>query len=252
MKRYPDGWQGKNFFQKDAPSHMPEWIPTRAVPGLDARRREADHRLRARRTTSSRCSGWSNMGCIDMHTWASRVDKPDRPDWVMFDLDPSEGVGFEEVDRGRAARQARRSTCSARELPEDVAARAGSTCSSRSRGATRSRRRASSRGSSPARSLERTPASSTTEWTKAEAPRRPRRREPERAGQDDRVGLLGAPAAGRPGLDAAALGRGRTRGSTRSRSRWTPCSTASHGRRPLRRRARAAGSRSKAALKSLR
>ena len=38
MKRYPDGWQGKLFFQKDAPKHMPDWIPTRALPGLDARR----------------------------------------------------------------------------------------------------------------------------------------------------------------------------------------------------------------------
>jgi bifunctional non-homologous end joining protein LigD len=32
-----------------------------------------------------------------MHAWASRVDKPERPDWVMFDLDPSDGSGFEEV-----------------------------------------------------------------------------------------------------------------------------------------------------------
>ena len=38
-----------------------------------------------------------NMGCIDMHAWASRADKPERPDWVMFDLDPAEGAGFEEV-----------------------------------------------------------------------------------------------------------------------------------------------------------
>jgi bifunctional non-homologous end joining protein LigD len=37
------------------------------------------------------------MGCIDMHAWASRVDRPHRPDWVMFDLDPSEGATFEEV-----------------------------------------------------------------------------------------------------------------------------------------------------------
>ena len=41
-----------------------------------------------------------------------------------------------------------------------------------------------------------------------EAPRRPDRREPERRGEDDRVGLLGAAAPGRAGLDAAALGRG--------------------------------------------
>ena len=29
MKRFPDGWNGKFFFQKDAPKHMPDWIPTR-------------------------------------------------------------------------------------------------------------------------------------------------------------------------------------------------------------------------------
>ena len=28
MKRYPDGWNGKFFFQKDAPAHA-DWIPTR-------------------------------------------------------------------------------------------------------------------------------------------------------------------------------------------------------------------------------
>ena len=39
----------------------------------------------------------ANMGCIDLHTWASRADRPERPDWVMFDLDPAEGAGFPEV-----------------------------------------------------------------------------------------------------------------------------------------------------------
>jgi bifunctional non-homologous end joining protein LigD len=38
-----------------------------------------------------------NMGCIDMNTWYSRVDKPDRPDFVLFDLDPADGVGFAET-----------------------------------------------------------------------------------------------------------------------------------------------------------
>ncbi len=31
------------------------------------------------------------MHCIDMNAWYSRVDKPDRPDFVLFDLDPPEG-----------------------------------------------------------------------------------------------------------------------------------------------------------------
>ena len=38
-----------------------------------------------------------NMGCIDLNTWYSRIDKPDRPDWVLFDLDPSPDVGFPET-----------------------------------------------------------------------------------------------------------------------------------------------------------
>ena len=38
-----------------------------------------------------------NMGCIDMNAWTSRADRPERPDWVIFDLDPSDDVGFAEV-----------------------------------------------------------------------------------------------------------------------------------------------------------
>ena len=37
------------------------------------------------------------MGCIDLNTWYSRIDKHDRPDWVLFDLDPSPDVGFPET-----------------------------------------------------------------------------------------------------------------------------------------------------------
>src|SRR5215218_10276881 len=39
----------------------------------------------------------ANMGCIDLNAWYSRIDKPERPDWVLFDLDPSPDVGFPET-----------------------------------------------------------------------------------------------------------------------------------------------------------
>jgi bifunctional non-homologous end joining protein LigD len=96
MKRYPDGWQGKSFFQKNAPAHMPGWIERAPFPSStrEGERRVIDYAL----VNDELALLWmANMGCIDLHTWASRVDKPDRPDWVMFDLDPSEGSGFEEV-----------------------------------------------------------------------------------------------------------------------------------------------------------
>ena len=96
MKRYPDGWQGKNFFQKNAPPHMPDWIERAPFP---ASTREGEKRIIEYAVVNDDLAllWMANMGCIDLHTWASRVDKPERPDWVMFDLDPSEGSGFEEV-----------------------------------------------------------------------------------------------------------------------------------------------------------
>ena len=96
MKRYPDGWQGKFFFQKDAPKHMPEWIPRAPFPAStrEGERRIIDYAL----VNDDLALLWMvNMGCIDMNAWGSRADRPDKPDWIMFDLDPSEGVGFPEV-----------------------------------------------------------------------------------------------------------------------------------------------------------
>jgi bifunctional non-homologous end joining protein LigD len=77
---------------------MPDWIPrvpltvsTRETP----RRRK---RIQAPLVNDELALLWMvNMGCIDMNTWYSRVDKPDRPDWVLFDLDPSPDVGFAET-----------------------------------------------------------------------------------------------------------------------------------------------------------
>ncbi len=98
MKRYPDGIEGQFFFQKDAPKHMPEWIPT--VP-VEATTREAPRRtrtIRAPLVNDEAALLWMvNMACIDLNTWYSRVDKPERPDFVLFDLDPAAGAGFPEV-----------------------------------------------------------------------------------------------------------------------------------------------------------
>jgi bifunctional non-homologous end joining protein LigD len=97
MKRFPDGIEGKFFFQKDAPKHMPEWIPRREY-------RSTSRESREKRTIAYPLVNdelallWMvNMGCIDLNTWYSRVDKPDRPDFCLFDLDPSPDVGFRET-----------------------------------------------------------------------------------------------------------------------------------------------------------
>ncbi len=98
MKRYPDGWTGKFFFQKDAPTHMPEWIPTyRALVSTREKPRQKKW-VRFPLVNDELALLWMvNMGCIDMNTWYSRIDKPDRPDFVLFDLDPAADAGFAET-----------------------------------------------------------------------------------------------------------------------------------------------------------
>jgi len=98
MKRYPDGWQGKHFFQKDAPKHMPDWIPTARFLVSARDRSRTKKWVNFPLVNDELALLWMvNMGCIDMNAWYSRVDKPDRPDFVLFDLDPSPDVGFAET-----------------------------------------------------------------------------------------------------------------------------------------------------------
>ena len=98
MRRYPDGAEGKVFFQKDAPSHMPEWIPTFTTEVTTRAKPRETRTIRMPVVNDELALLWMvNMGCIDMNAWYSRVDRPDRPDFVLFDLDPSADVGFAET-----------------------------------------------------------------------------------------------------------------------------------------------------------
>jgi bifunctional non-homologous end joining protein LigD len=98
MVRWPDGIEGKKFFQKDAPSHMPEWIPTFRTQVSTRESPRQTRWVNFPLVNDELALLWMvNMGCIDMNTWYSRIDRPERPDWVLFDLDPSPGVGFKET-----------------------------------------------------------------------------------------------------------------------------------------------------------
>ena len=98
MRRYPDGAYGKAFFQKDAPKGMPEWIPTIRIQVTSRDTPRTKRWINAPLVNDELALLWMvNMGCIDMNAWYSRADKLDRPDFVLFDLDPSPDVGFEET-----------------------------------------------------------------------------------------------------------------------------------------------------------
>lgn len=97
MKRWREGLPGGSFFQKQAPKGIPDWIPTRQFRTWPRgqRKDEKESRLVDFPLVNSReALLWMvQMHCIDMNAWYSRIDKPDRPDWVLFDLDPPEEEG---------------------------------------------------------------------------------------------------------------------------------------------------------------
>jgi bifunctional non-homologous end joining protein LigD len=98
MRRYPDGAYGKAFFQKDAPSHMPDWIPTfRALVSTRESPRTKKEVAFPVVNDELALLWMVNMGCIDMNAWYSRIDKPDRPDFVLFDLDPTPDVPWTQT-----------------------------------------------------------------------------------------------------------------------------------------------------------
>jgi bifunctional non-homologous end joining protein LigD len=97
MKRWREGLAGGSFFQKQAPKGIPDWIETRQFRTYP---REGGSRLVDFPLVNDRDALlWMvQMHCIDMNAWYSRVDKPDRPDFVLFDLDPPEADdGFEQA-----------------------------------------------------------------------------------------------------------------------------------------------------------
>ncbi len=91
MKRYREGIRRPSFFQKQVPKGTPPWIKTarfRTWP-REGGSRLVDFALVNDRETLL----WMvQMHCIDMNAWYSRVDRPDRPDFVLFDLDPPDGA----------------------------------------------------------------------------------------------------------------------------------------------------------------
>ena len=90
MKRFREGAARGFFFQKDAPKGMPSWVPTKRFRTWP---REGESRLVDFPVVNDEIALlWMvQMHCIDMNAWYSRVDRPERPDFVLFDLDPPDG-----------------------------------------------------------------------------------------------------------------------------------------------------------------
>ncbi len=92
LTRYPDGIDGKSFFQKDAPDFVPAWVRTERIYSKDAER-EINYFVVNDADTLRYVV---NLGTIPLHIWASRLVSQERPDWLVLDLDPK-GAPFTDV-----------------------------------------------------------------------------------------------------------------------------------------------------------
>ena len=101
LQRFPDGASGKSFFQKRVPKGAPEWLQTTIVSTPNG-------------TTSNALVAadiahvvWAvNLGCLGFHPWPYRAADANHADELRIDLDPSPGVGFDDVRAGALATRA--------------------------------------------------------------------------------------------------------------------------------------------------
>jgi len=94
LTRFPDGIDGKSFYQKDAPEFAPEWIRTYPIWSEDTQR-DIDYFVA---DDVESLLYVANLGSIPMHIWNSRIGTLETPDWCVIDLDPKEAP-FSDVVR---------------------------------------------------------------------------------------------------------------------------------------------------------
>ena len=94
LKRMPDGVTGGFFYEKSAPSHVPDWIGRCPVESEEAKNKVIDYMTI---TDAAGLLFMANLGCVEFHPLHSRCDDVEHPDYLFFDLDPFEPYTYEDV-----------------------------------------------------------------------------------------------------------------------------------------------------------
>jgi bifunctional non-homologous end joining protein LigD len=85
LKRYPDGVEGPHFYEKQCPSHAPDWVQTTTVYSSRAR----DGKIRFCMAQDLPTLVWlANLADLELHTSLATAQDYSRPTVLAFDLDP--------------------------------------------------------------------------------------------------------------------------------------------------------------------
>jgi bifunctional non-homologous end joining protein LigD len=93
LKRNPDGIKGMSFYQKDADENLPGWIDTFSTVAASTNK-TVRYILCNNKATLMYLA---NLGCIEMNPWNSTVKAPDKPNYLILDIDPAEKNTFDQV-----------------------------------------------------------------------------------------------------------------------------------------------------------
>jgi len=93
LQRFPNGIKGDSFYQKDAGVDTPDWMDTH---GILSEERGRDIKYLVAQDLAALLY-LANLGCIEMHPWSSSVGNLGNPDYVFFDLDPTDGTSYDTV-----------------------------------------------------------------------------------------------------------------------------------------------------------
>ena len=84
MKRFPNGVAGEFFHQKRVPAKHPDYVDDVIVQF------PSGHSTVFAIVDNAAALAWvANLGCVELHTWASRVPDIELPDYLLIDLDPT-------------------------------------------------------------------------------------------------------------------------------------------------------------------
>jgi bifunctional non-homologous end joining protein LigD len=92
LNRHPNGIDGEHFFQKDMGDQIPSWIKTKEIHS-ESNDKNIRYLLCQNKAT---LLYMANLGCIEINPWNARIQKIDKPDYIIIDLDPGENT-FDDV-----------------------------------------------------------------------------------------------------------------------------------------------------------
>ncbi|HVR28838.1 MAG TPA: DNA ligase D, partial [Thermoanaerobaculia bacterium] len=97
LTRYPDGIEGKSFYQKNAPGHAPDWIQTETI-WSESSNRDIEYFIVQE---PDALVFMANLGAILLHIWSSRLETIQLPDWCILDLDPKDAPFSDVIEVAR-------------------------------------------------------------------------------------------------------------------------------------------------------